>query len=609
MNMRHSSSKHISPAVDALVGSFDCDPMRDYVVRWPHTPAPALTDQLFLFTADLALGLHTFVGRTAKYLIGALVVLGFVPLSYPQTQAVNLCVFDDGYTNMEGPSDAIFISGRNANNEQGKACIPGGQFGHCHKWFGRCQTPNTAWFYVFNDERGNSVVGPADAVYIPKDGNQACIPDGTSTGTCRRWFGQMFTGDGRSVTCDVFDDRRGTSVAGPTDAIYVPHPIPSPGSACMPDQTATGTCHRWFGQCSTSNGTPIAYREVITGPPGWPSGTLGAVAFGGASGNVKLILSLVGNTANVVPFAVPSPAHASDPDIGINDGTGFENVVGAASIAIQDAGNGALLAAGNFLPQAGIFVSADNGNRGIGFGSLGALPPDPRFPDHGVEVAYPYALFSAPPADLQNNYNFPASPWALSCAGFSGSPGPPGPPGSTCNAPIALGTTGGTLTIVSDNQVDPPPTGSFSATTVFYTLSVPPLTPSPVRSSASATSTVALTPFGGFNGNVALGCKVVAIDALAGGTPPPGCTLSSSQVAINGTSTLTVVPSNQTPTGTYAVVVTGDSAGQAPGNGAQTVPLTVLQNGAGDVAIATFAGLLVLWGMASLWWHRTRALR
>jgi hypothetical protein len=168
----------------------------------------------------------------------------------PPQEGVVCSVFDDGYTNMEGPSDAIFISGRTVNNEQGKACIPGGQFGVCRKWFGRCHTVNTnvpVNFEVFDDGYAN-IAGPSDAVFIPKAGNQACIPDGTSTGTCRRWFGRGTANDGRHVSCIAFDD----GFANPTnlsDAIYIPHPIPGPGSACVPDPTPTGLCRRWFGRC------------------------------------------------------------------------------------------------------------------------------------------------------------------------------------------------------------------------------------------------------------------------------------------------------------------------------------------------------------------------
>lgn len=168
----------------------------------------------------------------------------------PPQEAVVCSVFDDGYTNMEGPSDAIFISGRTVNNEQGKACIPSGQFGTCHKWFGRCHTVNTNVainFQVFDDGYAN-ITGASDAVYIPKAGNQACIPDGTSTGTCRRWFGRGTSNDGRHVSCIAFDDGY-ANPTNPSDAIYIPHPIPGPGSACVPDPTATGVCRRWFGRC------------------------------------------------------------------------------------------------------------------------------------------------------------------------------------------------------------------------------------------------------------------------------------------------------------------------------------------------------------------------
>jgi hypothetical protein len=168
----------------------------------------------------------------------------------PPQENVVCSVFDDGYSNMEGPSDAIFISGRTTNNEQGKACIPGGTFGHCHKWFGRCHTVNTnvpVNFSVFNDGYSN-LVPPVDAVYIPRAGNQACEPDATATGTCRRWFGRGLANDGRQVFCIAFDD----GYANPTnlsDAIYIPSPIPSPGEACVPDPTATGVCRRWWGRC------------------------------------------------------------------------------------------------------------------------------------------------------------------------------------------------------------------------------------------------------------------------------------------------------------------------------------------------------------------------
>ena len=62
---------------------------------------------------------------------------------------------------------------------------------------------------------------------------------------------------------------------------------------------------------------------------------------------------------------------------------------------MQDALTKLAILQGTFVPGARVFVSVDNGNGGIGFGSLGALPTDPSFPNHGVEVAYPYAQLNA----------------------------------------------------------------------------------------------------------------------------------------------------------------------------------------------------------------------
>ena len=159
---------------------------------------------------------------------------------------------DDGYTNIEGPSDAVFISGRTTNNEQGKACIPGGQFGQCRKWLGKCATVTTdrpVSFQVFDDGYANPTAN-SGAVYIPKDGNQACISNGTPTGDCRRWFGRGTTDDGRTVDCIVFDDGYANPSSDRSDAIYIPKPIPGPGAACIPgDPAATGVCRRWFGRC------------------------------------------------------------------------------------------------------------------------------------------------------------------------------------------------------------------------------------------------------------------------------------------------------------------------------------------------------------------------
>lgn len=152
-------------------------------------------------------------------------------------ESISCSVFNDGYTNISGGSDAIYSPKSN------RACIPGGSTGLCRRWFGRCATTGGASvdFSVFNDGY-NQIHGPSDAVYI-RASNQVCTPGG-STGVCRRWFGRAKTSDNRTALCYLFNDGY-TNIVGPTDAIY----FRGANQFCMPDGTATGTCRRWFGRC------------------------------------------------------------------------------------------------------------------------------------------------------------------------------------------------------------------------------------------------------------------------------------------------------------------------------------------------------------------------
>jgi hypothetical protein len=219
-------------------------------------------------------------------------------------------------------------------------------------------------------------------------------------------------------------------------------------------------------QVSSGPGRPVTYTMTVFGwMPGWPAGSLGNISFGGqdptaTNREVNLIFTFEGNTNDVLPYTapcgVPDCYHHS-----ISPGVGFEIVAGEASILIQDATSGATIAQATFLPVAKIFVSVDNGNGGIGFGSLGAVPSDPAFPDHGIEVAYPYAQFNAAFTDLKSNYTRNAD-WALSCTGFNGSPGQADPHG--CNVPPSLATTAGLLPITSNDYQDTAPQGTVSAT-------------------------------------------------------------------------------------------------------------------------------------------------
>jgi hypothetical protein len=169
-------------------------------------------------------------------------------LSIGRKEAVNCFVFDKGPSNEAGPSNQIYISGRNQDNNS--ACIPDqGKLGICRKMFGKCvtaQSGTSVYFKLFDDGYQN-IVGGSDTMNMAPgpsgQGHQdACI----ANDVCRKWFGRGFTADGRTITCSVNDDS-GNS-AGPSDAIFIPDPNPSAGAACIPGVTSP-TCYRWFGRC------------------------------------------------------------------------------------------------------------------------------------------------------------------------------------------------------------------------------------------------------------------------------------------------------------------------------------------------------------------------
>ncbi|MDI1476283.1 hypothetical protein [Polyangium sp. y55x31] len=164
----------------------------------------------------------------------------------PIGQGVECFVFNDGYTNMAGPSQAVYLT------DTGQACIPDGTpGGTCRKWFGRCRTTDPSHtpvlFSVFNAGKVD-MVGPSDAVYS-RSTRQACIPDGTSTGACRQLFGVAKLPDGRPVECKLFDDGGAQKTKFTDDEIYVS----GWPKACFPngigDGFNYGMCRKWFGEC------------------------------------------------------------------------------------------------------------------------------------------------------------------------------------------------------------------------------------------------------------------------------------------------------------------------------------------------------------------------
>lgn len=167
---------------------------------------------------------------------------GFVPptdTAPPPVEDVECFVFDSGYANIAGPSNAIFFRGPNA------ACIGDGTAaGTCRRWFGRCRTKSKqvpVTFEAFENGHGNPTAGQ-DAVYI-RGPESACVPDGSSTGACRRWFGEPKAADGRPVVCKAFDDGFANQTAEARAFFYR-----GENSVCVPGGSA-GECRKWFGLC------------------------------------------------------------------------------------------------------------------------------------------------------------------------------------------------------------------------------------------------------------------------------------------------------------------------------------------------------------------------
>ena len=209
------------------------------------------------------------------------------------------------------------------------------------------------------------------------------------------------------------------------------------------------------------NADSVTYTLRVTNFPGdvGPSGDLIAggniLSFGGANGNAVLTFTFQGDTSNVVPWSVSVP----NPTTAVN---GFEILAGTASFQITNADTGASLAQGTFLPSDGIFVSVDNSNASMGFGSFAvANQNDPSF--RGLPT-YPYGLAFGTGLDTYDmKSNFTVSQGdllAFSCVGFPQS----APVFSNCLNPVGLATTAGDL-FVNASPAFHDQTGSFTAVT------------------------------------------------------------------------------------------------------------------------------------------------
>jgi hypothetical protein len=184
-----------------------------------------------------------------------------------------------------------------------------------------------------------------------------------------------------------------------------------------------------LGLAAPALSLPVNYSLDVYGNN--TSGSIGGVAFT----NAQIYLTFSGDTTNIMPFSITTPDGKTTSGYQI-----LSDASTTATVAIY-ADGGATTYNATFLPAAGIYVSVDNTNGGIGFGSAGVPPTDPTFPGNPV---YPESLLgnNGNPASAitLNNYNlatgFSWTGWSISCVGF---------PLNCASAGPALPTTAGDL--------------------------------------------------------------------------------------------------------------------------------------------------------------------
>jgi hypothetical protein len=175
----------------------------------------------------------------------------FVKIEVDESQAVSkprepvACRVGD-YGRYSQDSEAIYVNAAN------QACVPdAADGGFCAERVLSCHTPNNldnVMFKVFNDAYTNIYKPISNDGEFKFTGPGRVCSDGGLFNSCRRWFGKASTTDGRPVQCYLFNDGM-SNLIGPTDAIY----FRQAGQVCMPDGSSDGACRKWFGNCEVVN--------------------------------------------------------------------------------------------------------------------------------------------------------------------------------------------------------------------------------------------------------------------------------------------------------------------------------------------------------------------
>lgn len=173
------SNPVISNFIQTTIGGAQTVAVQCQVFNDGNTNPSGLSDAIYVrANSSICTPDGTAAGRCRKW-------FGLCRTMDAAAQPVRFKVFNDGNTNQAGPSDAVYPNAPNVS------CIPDGTArGNCRRWFGLPQTADGRQVScrLFDDGYTN-MTGATQAIYYRSSG-RVCMPDGTAAGTCRKWFGR-----------------------------------------------------------------------------------------------------------------------------------------------------------------------------------------------------------------------------------------------------------------------------------------------------------------------------------------------------------------------------------------------------------------------------------
>jgi hypothetical protein len=215
--------------------------------------------------------------------------------------------------------------------------------------------------------------------------------------------------------------------------------------------------------CASSLPVPVHANSVWYEVDLWAgnaSGTLNGKHFS----NADIQLDFFGDTSTVLPYSVANPTPPGGKTSGYVNLTSTSATFGIYSFN-PSTGTYTTVGTGTFEPSARIYVSVDNTNGGIGFGSFGVKPGQAGFPGQPVypgSILVPACCVTPNVTKYDLKSTFFVDAYQISCWGFPG----------TCRTGNALATTAGPLVL---NQITVGTPGDFNAQ-VFQYAAVQPMT-------------------------------------------------------------------------------------------------------------------------------------